>query len=67
MQVVYVFALEVSEALRTPFEVLPLSCLDVRHERGEVLDPCAEYIACVVIGATRLPFEKVHCVGVEFG
>ena len=39
VQVVHVFALEVSTALLTPVEELPLCCLDVGHERGVVCVP----------------------------
>ena len=68
LQVIYVFALEVTQALLTPGEVLALCCLDVGHERGEVLDPRVVPVVCLVcdICSSRLPVEKVDGVGVEF-
>ena len=48
-------------------EVLALCCLDVGHERGEVLDACIVSIDRIVVGSTRLPVEEVDGVVVEFG
>ena len=67
VQVINVFALEVTQALLTPVEVVPLCCLDVCHECGEVFDPRVVSIVCLLFGATRLPVEKIDGVGVEFG
>ena len=66
MQVVHVFALDVTQVLVTPLEMLPLCCLDVGHERGEVLVPGVVPIVCLV-RATRLRVEKINGVGVESG
>ena len=66
MQVVHVFALEVTQALLTPVEVVPFCSFDVGHERGEVFDPRVVSIVCLV-SATSLPVEKVDRVRVEFG
>ena len=49
---------------------IALCGLDVSHERGEVFDPGVQPLFCLVVVSicpARLPVEKVHGVGVEFG
>ena len=66
LQVLHVFALEVTQALLAPVNSVSLCCFDVGHEGGDVCDPRVVSVVVVPICRTDLPLEKINRVGVEF-
>ena len=50
VQLVLVFALEVTTASLAPLKRVTFCCLDVGHERGQVLDPHVVPVVCLVSG-----------------
>ena len=66
VEVIHVFAFEVSKTRLPPMKSLYLCSFYVGHEREEVFDPCVVSVVVVSISGTSLPVEKINCVGVEF-
>ena len=61
VQVIDVFALEVTQALLTPVEMVPICGFDVGHERGEVLDPRVVSIVCLVCDSCSSQIGRASC------